>query len=602
MDGRIQFLGRGDTQLKVNGLRMEASEILNALPDGLKGAHVMVQNNQLILFKTPEISSSEVRNALSKKLPPYMVPKQYFTIDSFPLNKNRKLDLPKLIQEAKLDQCMAELINEDDDDEDCLLLENTISLVWSKSLGISLDSITPGSNFFEIGGTSLSAVLVARALSEELGKEIAVQDMFQYQTLRSLAKFLEDPDNIVHFGDPRPLIFLNGGRTTLHPVLYDALQGIGLVLMTLVVFIPVMGTIVACAQSLNWFGNVLGVALIPAILTVGCLGHLLLVLLMKLVLIGRYKEGKARVFSLYFLRWWLMRRILSSTKLYSWCIDDTFLAGYFLRLFGANIGKNVSIEGVGMLEPDLVTIGDNSVIEYEVNFNTASFQEGVLELRSIDVEERTKIGTRAVLMGGSITHYGSEVAAKSLVDYHTSTSRPLQYLVGSPAKVDQGVNLNGEPWMPTKGAFFAFGQVLGCFVFLGIFTGCLYVGAKLAQLFQVKFGLVGLILYMLFLFSYITGLVFLIVIALLKWVLMPKIEEGKLYTSSWFIFRKWFLDRLFLCPAYSFSLQRSLETTSTYPLYLRLLGADIGKRAWLTYISLRVGLEFLTVGVSLHQV
>ena len=344
-DGRIQFLGRADTQLKVNGFRMEASEVLNALPDGMKGAHVMVRNNQLVLFKTPEKSALEVKKILSEKLPPYMVPQQYFTIDNFPLNKNRKLDVPRLIQDAYLDQYMVDMVEDDESEEtrDVLLLENTICLVWSKSLEVSVDKITPTSNFFEMGGTSLSAVLVSRALSTELGKEVPVQDVFAHQTLRSLAKFLADSDNVVHSGDPRPLLFLPGGKKALHPTLYNLLQGIGLVLMSLVIFVPVLGTVIVSAQSLVWFGTRLGVALIPAILTGGCLTHLFLVILCKKVFIGKYREGKANVYSFFFLKWWLMRRILSSIRLYSWSFDDTILSRYFMQLFGAKVGNVSSI-------------------------------------------------------------------------------------------------------------------------------------------------------------------------------------------------------------------------------------------------------------------
>ena len=202
-------------------------------------------------------------------------------------------------------------------------------------------------------------------------------------------------------------------------------------------------------------------------------------------------------------------------------------------------------------------------------------------------------------MGGSFIHDGSEIAPKSMVDYHSSTSKPMQYLIGSPAKIEKKANLNGDVWMPIKSVWFSLGQILGCFAFLAIFTGCLCVGAKLAQLVESAFGSVGLMLYMMALFTYVCGFSFLVATALLKLILIPRIEEGKLYTSSWFALQKWFLDRLFLSPMYAFSLQRSLETTSTYPLFLRILGAEMGNKVWLTYCTLRVGMEFLTVEVSL---
>jgi hypothetical protein len=344
----------------------------------------MVKDNQLVLFKTPEKSGQEIKDALESHLPNYMVPQRYFTIDSFPLNKNRKLDIPQLIVGSKLDELQSGSQTEEECTQDVLFLEKRIALVWSKGLGITISMIEPSSNFFKLGGTSLSAVLVSRSLSAELGREVPVQDIFTHQTLRALGKFLASSFDSIRPDDPRPLFFLPGGTTMLNSFLYDLFQAVGLILMSLVVFLPVLGTIFAASRSLSLFGvNIVGISFITAILAIGCVTHLVIVLLCKKLLIGTYREGKAKVFSVYFLRWWLMRRIMRSTRLYSWAIDDTLLSCYFLRLFGAKIGKQVSIENVYMLEPDLVHVGDYSVVEYEVNFNTAQFRNGVLELRSV---------------------------------------------------------------------------------------------------------------------------------------------------------------------------------------------------------------------------
>lgn len=344
-DGRIEFLGRIDTQLKINGFRLEASEVINALPSELKNAHVMVGEGQLLLYKTNELSATQVRNILEAGLPPYMVPKKYFTIDSFPLNKNRKLDIQQLVSQAKHEPYhQLDVVDDVEEDRDALEMTKRVCLVWSNVLKVSIDDIKPTSNFFEIGGTSLSAVLVARGLGSHLGgREVPVQDIFAHQTLRSLSKHLLGTGDLLLAGDPRPLRFLPGGEKALHPIMRSIVQGIGLLFMSFVLFVPVIGTLLVSARSLAWFGKI-GGALIPAILAGGCFVHLSIVLAVKWVIIGRYKEGKAVVFSWYFLKWWLLRRIISSTKLYTWAIDDTELAGYFLRALGATLGRNISFE------------------------------------------------------------------------------------------------------------------------------------------------------------------------------------------------------------------------------------------------------------------
>jgi hypothetical protein len=184
--------------------------------------------------------------------------------------------------------------------------------------------------------------------------EVPVQDIFAHQTLRSLTTYLSSSDNL-HSPDPRPLLFLKGGEKALHPFTRNVVQAIGLILMSIIIFVPVLGIVFMSAQLMNLFEpklmnlsgrfhHGLGAALIPVILILGCCSHLLLVLICKWCLVGKYKEGKAVVFSWYFLKWWLLRRVMNSTRIYTWAIDDTILAGAFLRLFGAKVGSNVSIE------------------------------------------------------------------------------------------------------------------------------------------------------------------------------------------------------------------------------------------------------------------
>lgn len=601
-DGRIQFIGRRDTQLKVNGFRLEATEIINALPSELKQAHVMVQpQGVLVLYKTKEVPAIIIKQHLDANLPSYMVPKIFYEIDAFPLNKNRKIDVPKLVADAIPEACNTKTENAMvDSNESIVRMQEIVKLEWAQSLKVPISTIDSSSNFFEIGGTSLATVLVARALNKRLGREIPVQDLFLHQELGQLAEYLcQDGDgDDANFIDSRPLHFLPGGGTVLPSLQKNILQGLGLFLMSIIVFLPVIGTVVVCGRSIAWLGMI-GGAFIPAILASGCFVHLLLVFACKWVLIGRFQEGKAKVFSPYFLKWWLLRRVTNSTRLYTWAFDDTFLASYFLRLLGADIGHNVSIENICMLEPDLVRIGHSSVVEYETNFNTSEVRNGMLELRSIEIGSNVKLGARCTLLGGSHIHDNSEVAPKSVVDFSTSTRQTMQYLIGSPAKI-QTKNLDGSRWKPQFSIGFAIAQIACSMLFPALLSLCLYAGVLPGYYIERRFGAYCLALYLVTAFSYTAGLVFLIMTFLLKKMLIPGLKSGHLYSGRWFLLRKWFLDRLFLSPAFAFSLQRSFEVTSSYPIYLRLLGANLGRRVWLSYITVRVGLDFLNVKDDVH--
>lgn len=105
-------------------------------------------------------------------------------------------------------------------------------------------------------------------------------------------------------------------------------------------------------------------------------GHMLMVLLTKWAIMGKFKPGKAKVFSWYFLKWWLVRRVIHVSALYVWIFDETPLSSLWLKLLGASIGKRTSLEQPYILEPDLVTIGSDCVLEFETQLSTSEIKGG----------------------------------------------------------------------------------------------------------------------------------------------------------------------------------------------------------------------------------
>lgn len=290
---------------------MEDSEICNAMPNYITKSHVMVRKNVLTLFVCPSsVNLNELRSHLLKKLPTYMVPNVIHAMDDFPLNNNRKISQSLLLSKVK---SLNNLTEEEETSGDVVLghdnrVEKTLKLVWSQILKVDAKGIKNDDNFFALGGTSLSAVVVSRMINKELQVELSVHDVFIHQTIQSLAQFINEQEKNVEesTSDPHPLHFLPGGRHELHPYVFTFLQFIGLILMSIIATVPIIATISLSVRSFIWFGD-LGVVLFPLFLIGGCLVHTFLVILCKWIIIGRYKTGKAKTFSLYFLRWWLVR-------------------------------------------------------------------------------------------------------------------------------------------------------------------------------------------------------------------------------------------------------------------------------------------------------
>lgn len=103
--GEMLYLGRQDNQLKVQGFRIEASEVefylKKILPDGTRIAALAVENKNgltelVAVSERVRWEAKNVKEELSKSLPPYMVPSQYLAMEEFPLNANGKVDRKKI--------------------------------------------------------------------------------------------------------------------------------------------------------------------------------------------------------------------------------------------------------------------------------------------------------------------------------------------------------------------------------------------------------------------------------------------------------------------------------------------------------------------------
>lgn len=105
-DGTIEFLGRKDTQIKINGYRIETGEIEAALlaQPGVNGACVVIKGERhrfwLCAYIVSEARNQEaiaqIRTSLRTKLPEYMIPAVFMCLSAFPLTTNGKLDKQQL--------------------------------------------------------------------------------------------------------------------------------------------------------------------------------------------------------------------------------------------------------------------------------------------------------------------------------------------------------------------------------------------------------------------------------------------------------------------------------------------------------------------------
>jgi hypothetical protein len=176
--GKLEFLGRRDTQVKIRGFRVETGEIENVLlrvPGVRDGAVVVAeragQGKHLVAFysgKRP-VEVDLLRDRLGASLPTYMVPSAFHWQDSLPLTANSKIDRKALTAlAAELDPVGAR------SEAPSTPTERSLAGAWAQVLGMREDQIGRRDHFFDLGGTSLSAVKLAIALNRAVSlKEIA---------------------------------------------------------------------------------------------------------------------------------------------------------------------------------------------------------------------------------------------------------------------------------------------------------------------------------------------------------------------------------------------------------------------------------------------
>src|SRR5689334_6643978 len=189
-DGRLEFIGRVDQQVKVRGYRVELGEIEAALEreEGVEQAAVVVEGDEggekrLVGYVVGEagegrVEGGELRKRLGEKLPGYMVPSVIMVLEEMPLTANGKVDrraLPEPDGEAYAGAKYEEPEGE---------TEQELAAIWAELLKV--ERVGRHDNFFNLGGHSLLAVRVVNAIRARFDGVIAVRDVFAHPVLKDL--------------------------------------------------------------------------------------------------------------------------------------------------------------------------------------------------------------------------------------------------------------------------------------------------------------------------------------------------------------------------------------------------------------------------------
>jgi amino acid adenylation domain-containing protein len=191
-DGNIEYLGRIDHQVKIRGYRIELGEIENVLVESnlVRKAVVMVRDTrsgdqQLVGYVVPRgiLDKEAVGNYLHDRLPQYMVPALWIELEDMPLTINGKVDKKALSEIEGAELANSEYVAPETE------TEQRLANIWKEIL--QLKRVSVHDNFFQLGGHSLIIMRLISLIRKDLHVELTIKDFFQFNTIRSLSKYIE---------------------------------------------------------------------------------------------------------------------------------------------------------------------------------------------------------------------------------------------------------------------------------------------------------------------------------------------------------------------------------------------------------------------------
>lgn len=220
--GLLYYCGRLDSQVKISGFRIEIEEVRQTILQipGVRDAFVLakegkINNKYLCAYCVSNRKYREIKNALEKTLPYYMIPSHFYFIDRIPVTPAGKIDTTKLLS---LDGKNA------NEEYNIQKVSNTVSFLqqlWIRYLDV--EQVALEDNFFDIGGSSFILLKMHEDLSI-VYPQVNIADYFKYPTIKSMAKFIHQKTN------SRIIPSLNKFQPTMQPNNSVAVIGIGVVL------------------------------------------------------------------------------------------------------------------------------------------------------------------------------------------------------------------------------------------------------------------------------------------------------------------------------------------------------------------------------------
>jgi len=592
----LNFYGRIDHQVKIRGYRIELCEIEAVLREyaPVAASAVKAYDNKakgltelaayIVVKKDAPILIGELVKLLKKRLPPYMIPSYLEVVDDIPTLTSGKTD------RSRLPQPSTPLI----DTERTIIeattpLQKTIASIWKEQF--KTDAVSIEDNFFtDLGGYSLIAAQTVSLLRTALECDITIRDIYSYPTISALSAQVENrreqPRETGANEKKKPPLETSSQvfKRTPWIVKYGCMtmQTLTLILLYSIPVAGVMGSVFLYQKFQEKILSLPDMLLISAGFLVAAYPAVLLVsILVKWLVIGKFKSGDYVLWGGYYFRWWLVTRIhrLSGAAF----LAGTPLMSLYLRMMGAKIGRRTIVNTPHTSCFDLLEIGENSAIGFESQINGYRVENGLLKIGRITIGDECFTGIQSSLGLNCTMKNNSCLDDMSLLsDNDTMPAHETRF--GSPSR-------KGHVRLPSAENA-AQKKPMNAFMFTVLSVAAVYFIEVFIVLTAIPSGIVVYTAFvknswawwisLLATSAILFELTFWGLMILTKHIVLFKAKPGTYQIQSIYYLRKWIIDSLL-------SLSRLLTLPMYTTLYaiplLRLLGVTIGKRAELSVLG-----------------
>lgn len=438
-DGDIEYHGRIDTQVKVRGYRIELAEIESVLlrVPGIAQAVVNTYEPEpgfvelvgyYTLRRDSEVLEEQtIRERLRGRLPGYMVPAYLEQLDKIPMLASDKADR-KNLPAPRGNRTTG-------GDQDYVEPSPGTEQILAAALAsvLRLEKVSSTAHFFnDLGANSLlMAQFSARLRKDDRVPVVAMRDVYLNPTVSGLAAFLDNAPV------PDPTFARPHIQTAERPAPVSAARY--LLCGTLQALLFVASAVASSfalvlaykfASTGQGLADVLWRSFIVGGLGLGAL--CLLPIATKWLLIGRWTVQEIPVWSLRYLRFWVVKTLIRASP--ARMFIGTPIYPLYLRALGARIGKRTAI--LSHFVPvctDLLTVGDDTIIRKDAAFPCYRAHQGMIQTGPVSIGRNALVGEATVMDIGTSLGDESQLGHASSLYAHQSVPAG-QHWHGSPAQ------------------------------------------------------------------------------------------------------------------------------------------------------------------------